>query len=44
MKITQTLYVTSRKDWRNWLKKHYKTEEEIWLIYPGPDLSPSHSS
>jgi len=34
MKITKTFYVTSRKDWRNWLKKNYKTETEIWLVYP----------
>lgn len=34
MDITQTLYVTSRKDWRNWLKEHHKTAPEIWLIYP----------
>jgi uncharacterized protein YdeI (YjbR/CyaY-like superfamily) len=34
MEITQTLYITKRKDWRDWLKKHYKTEKEIWLIYP----------
>jgi len=34
MNITQTLYVTNRKDWRNWLKKNYMTEKEIWLIYP----------
>lgn len=34
MDITQTLYVTERKDWRAWLKKHYKTEPEIWLIFP----------
>lgn len=34
MKIAQTLHVTSRKDWRNWLKKNYKTETEIWLVYP----------
>jgi uncharacterized protein YdeI (YjbR/CyaY-like superfamily) len=34
MEITQTLYVTNREDWRNWLKKHYKTETEIWLVYP----------
>ena len=34
MEITQTLYLTDRKDWRNWLKKHHKTEPEIWLIYP----------
>ncbi|MCQ3938405.1 MAG: hypothetical protein DPW18_15355 [Chloroflexi bacterium] len=34
MNITQTLYVTDRKDWRAWLKKHYKSETEIWLVYP----------
>ena len=34
MEITKTLYLTDRKDWRNWLKKHHKTEPEIWLIYP----------
>ena len=34
MEITQTLYITSRKDWRNWLRKHYKSETEIWLVYP----------
>jgi uncharacterized protein YdeI (YjbR/CyaY-like superfamily) len=34
MKITQILYIVSRKDWRNWLKKKYKTEKEIWLVYP----------
>ena len=33
MEITQTLYVTNPKDWRTWLKKHYKTEKEIWLVY-----------
>ena len=34
MKITQTLYVTKAKDWRAWLKQHYKTHKEIWLVYP----------
>ena len=34
MDITKTLYVTDRRDWRAWLRKHYKTEPEIWLIYP----------
>jgi uncharacterized protein YdeI (YjbR/CyaY-like superfamily) len=34
MKITKTLYITDRKAWRNWLKKHYKVEKEIWLVYP----------
>jgi uncharacterized protein YdeI (YjbR/CyaY-like superfamily) len=33
MKITKTLYVSNRKAWRDWLKKHYKTETEIWLVY-----------
>ena len=34
MEITKTLYIASRKDWRAWLKKHYQTEKEIWLVYP----------
>ncbi len=34
MNITKTLHITNRKDWRNWLRKHYKTEKEIWLVYP----------
>jgi len=34
MEITQTLYITNPKDWRDWLKKHYKTKKEIWLVYP----------
>ena len=33
MKITETLYVTNRKDWRKWLVKNHKTKKEIWLIY-----------
>jgi len=34
MEISKTLYITQRKDWRAWLKKHYKTDKEIWLVYP----------
>ncbi len=34
MNITKTLYVANRDDWRAWLEKHYKTEKEIWLVYP----------
>ncbi|MFT3894035.1 MAG: YdeI/OmpD-associated family protein [Anaerolineales bacterium] len=34
MEITKTFYTTKRKEWRDWLKKHYKTEKEIWLVYP----------
>lgn len=33
MEITKTLYVTDPKEWREWLKAHYKTEKEIWLVY-----------
>ncbi len=28
-----TLYVPGRKEWRDWLKKHAKSEKEIWLVY-----------
>lgn len=34
MEITQTLYVTDPKDWRNWLKKNHTIATEVWLIYP----------
>lgn len=34
MEITKTLYIANPKDWRNWLKKNYKSEKEIWLVYP----------
>ena len=34
MDISKTLYITKRHDWHAWLKKHYKTEKEIWLVYP----------
>lgn len=34
MEITKTLYVTNRKDWRKWFREHYRTEKEIWLVYP----------
>src|SRR5512139_2883498 len=33
MNITRTLYVTDRKKWRAWLRKHYRTEKDIWLVY-----------
>ena len=33
MEITKTLHVTNPKDWRDWLKKNYKTEKEVWLVY-----------
>ena len=30
---SQLLYVTTRREWRAWLKKHYRSEREIWLVY-----------
>ena len=33
MKVTKTLHVTNRKDWRKWLRNHYNTEPDIWLVY-----------
>lgn len=33
MKITSQLYVTSRDEWHEWLRKNYATQKEIWLIY-----------
>jgi uncharacterized protein YdeI (YjbR/CyaY-like superfamily) len=32
-RLTFTLYVTNRDDWRVWLEKNYQTEKEIWLVY-----------
>jgi uncharacterized protein YdeI (YjbR/CyaY-like superfamily) len=33
MKVTKTLHVTNRKDWRKWLRENFKTEKDIWLVY-----------
>jgi len=27
------LHVTDRKEWRAWLRKHYRSEKEIWLVF-----------
>lgn len=29
----ELLHVTTRSQWRAWLKKHYSSEKEIWLVY-----------
>lgn len=34
MEITKTLYVDDRESWRAWLAENYRTEKEIWLVYP----------
>lgn len=33
MEITTTLTVETRQQWRDWLREHYRTEPEIWLIF-----------
>lgn|GEM_PF-1607293 len=33
VKVTKQLYVTNRKEWRNWLEENYSTANEIWLVY-----------
>lgn len=31
--IGKALYVRTRKEWRTWLKTHYRSEKEVWLVY-----------
>ena len=33
MEIGETLLVTTRQEWREWLAQHYRDRKEIWLIY-----------
>ncbi len=33
MELGETLYVTTRTEWRSWLKEHHTTEKEIWLVF-----------
>lgn len=33
MEITKTFYARTRKEWRQWLRKNYKTAKDIWLVY-----------
>src|SRR6516225_11121505 len=33
MRISNTLHVANRDEWRAWLAKHHASETEIWLIY-----------
>jgi uncharacterized protein YdeI (YjbR/CyaY-like superfamily) len=27
------LYVTSRREWRDWLEQHHKSANEVWLVF-----------
>ncbi|MBM3790734.1 MAG: hypothetical protein FJW35_10360, partial [Acidobacteria bacterium] len=33
MKITNTLHVTDRSEWRSWLEKNHESATEVWLPY-----------
>ncbi len=33
MDLGETLYVTERKTWRDWLQAHHTDAPEIWLVY-----------
>jgi uncharacterized protein YdeI (YjbR/CyaY-like superfamily) len=33
MDITRLLYVPDRAGWRAWLKDHYRSEADVWLVY-----------
>ncbi len=33
MKISASLYVSTREEWRAWLEQHHQGESEVWLIY-----------
>lgn len=30
---SQLLYVSSRDEWRQWLQEHYKSANEVWLVF-----------
>jgi uncharacterized protein YdeI (YjbR/CyaY-like superfamily) len=32
MEIGETLYVTTREQFRQWLEEHYAAKKEIWLV------------
>lgn len=34
MEITRTLRVATREEWRAWLAENYRTEPDVWLVYP----------
>ena len=33
MEIGETLLVTTRQEWREWLAQHHRARKEIWLVY-----------
>lgn len=33
MKPIKTLYVSTRRAWRDWLRRNYRSAQDIWLVY-----------
>jgi len=33
LRINNTLYLTDRVAWRDWLEEHHETETEVWLVF-----------
>ncbi len=33
MEVGETLHVTTREEWREWLAQHHREYKEIWLVY-----------
>ena len=33
MEVGETLVVTTREEWREWLAQHHREYKEIWLVY-----------
>lgn len=33
MEIGETLLISNRQEWREWLAQHHRDRKEIWLIY-----------
>ena len=34
MDNTKTIYCRDRSEWRAWLAEHFRTEDEIWFVFP----------
>lgn len=34
MNEKQLFYAHNRQEWRDWLKEHFETEDEIWFVFP----------
>ncbi len=41
MEKLKTLYVTNRKEWREWLRQNFEKAKDIWLVYPNKSTGKS---